>query len=336
MSNFYADPYNRLSKYYELFLQNEFEASEALENEELRGFLLNISILSERLGIPKSIIEMDLVDLLQTTDDDFLMVRSSDSDDEYLERNEEVYAKIRAGEFDEAIIVLNLPEIFGSIIKLDKEEVAALNKADEYMTFHSIKENPVLLKDIAHLIPPGIEINDKLDLIKSAIADTKEVTFAYLDEEDERSVIKCIPLKLVFDDKYKILIVEDAVPKVLDVERICSEIIILGEEGKKPDSILLSVLPQMWGFDFETTPYMVKVKFYNDPGVFDKVREDLSNRTMGSLIEKNNALYYEDTVYGLEAFKDWIYSYGNSAVVIKPVVLRNEILKNMKKVVAMK
>lgn len=344
MSEFYTDPYNRLEKYYQLFLLNEFDAEEAAESEELSAFLLNIDILSKRLQIPVTIVRMDLVDMLSATDENFLKVKidsiASEADEEsenvYLDRSEESYADIRDGKYDDAYIILNLHELSGSIITLNKDEVAALNKIDDDFSLYGKRINPVMLKDTDHLIPPGIEINDKLSIIKEAMEGSKEISFIYINEDDDREIVKCVPIQIVFENKYKLLIISDGVPKVLDIERICSEILLGEDTGKKPDSVLLSILPQVWGYDFESTPYAVKVKFYNDPGVFEKVRKELENRSMGTLTEENNALYYEDTVYGMEAFKKWIYSYGNSAVVIKPVALKNEIIKNYKKVVALK
>ena len=51
--------------------------------------------------------------------------------------------------------------------------------------------------------------------------------------------------------------------KKIKSDRIVSDIVPKDIDRRKPDSVFLSLLPQVWGYDFVSSPYLVKVKFYN-------------------------------------------------------------------------
>ena len=48
------------------------------------------------------------------------------------------------------------------------------------------------------------------------------------------------------------------------------------------------------------------------------------------MYEKDDCLYYEDIVYGIEGFKNYIFSYGSSAIVLEPKHLQDDIIKSLK------
>lgn len=95
-------------------------------------------------------------------------------------------------------------------------------------------------------------------------------------------------------------------------------------------SIIDSIAPQVWGNCFSEKPEHIKVKFYNEANVWEKVKRDLACRTKGKLYEKDGYLYYEDTVYGISKFRPWIYGFGSSAIVQEPKSLRDHIIKSLK------
>ena len=92
---------------------------------------------------------------------------------------------------------------------------------------------------------------------------------------------------------------------------------------------LCEIAPNVWGNLFHDAPKSVKVKFYKEGRVWEKVRRDLECRTNGKLYEKNGFLYYEDIVYGFSKFSNWIYGYGSSAIVIEPKWLRQRIIQSL-------
>ena len=94
-----------------------------------------------------------------------------------------------------------------------------------------------------------------------------------------------------------------------------------------PDTSFLEKAPQVWGMNFSCeTPTHVKVRFSRSANVEKKVKKELEFRTKKKLSESDEFLYYEDDVYGLSKFKDWILSYGWSAVVLEPQSLQEEII----------
>ena len=95
-------------------------------------------------------------------------------------------------------------------------------------------------------------------------------------------------------------------------------------------SVIEQLAPQVWGNCFTDSPEHVKVRFYNEANVWEKVRRDLACRKKGQLYEKDGFLYYEDTVYGISKFRPWIYGFGSSAIVLEPVSLREHIIQSLK------
>ena len=62
-----------------------------------------------------------------------------------------------------------------------------------------------------------------------------------------------------------------------------------------------------------------------------RIRRDLECRINGTLYEKDGFLYYEDTVYGLSKFRNWVFGYGSSAVVLEPEELRESVIESLKR-----
>lgn len=118
--------------------------------------------------------------------------------------------------------------------------------------------------------------------------------------------------------------------KIIQIESLRLDFIAhlnLDTRHHAPDNVemehkLCEIAPNVWGNLFHDVPKSVKVKFYKEGRVWEKVRRDLECRTNGKLYEKNGFLYYEDIVYGFSKFSNWIYGYGSSAIVIEPKWLR--------------
>lgn len=57
----------------------------------------------------------------------------------------------------------------------------------------------------------------------------------------------------------------------------------------------------------------IKIKILKEANVVQKVKRDLASRVNGVWTEKEDALYFEDDVIGINSFRSWINSYGSSA-----------------------
>ena len=96
------------------------------------------------------------------------------------------------------------------------------------------------------------------------------------------------------------------------------------------DESLLDIYPNVCWNCFSDEPEQVKVRFYNEANVWNKVKKELANRVNGKLYEKDGYLYYEDIVYGISKFRSWLYGYGSSAIVLEPESLRKHIIDSLR------
>lgn len=213
---------------------------------------------------------------------------------------------------------------------LDKEELHLNVKK-----FRQTYSNTYFIKD-SYLYPnENYSLNKKLDKINRAIDEGKCISIKYKTRRNNPKNIKNItlkPVKISYDaneNLYSVLSVYNDRVWVYRLDRIYdikeSDEIITGQNED-----LLKIYPNVWGNCFMDEPKQVKVKFYNEADVWNKVRKQLANRTNGKIYEKDGYLYYEDTVYGIAKFRQWIYSYGSSAIVLEPQSLREEIIESLK------
>ncbi|MGN1382673.1 MAG: WYL domain-containing protein [Eubacterium sp.] len=87
----------------------------------------------------------------------------------------------------------------------------------------------------------------------------------------------------------------------------------------------------IWGADVkpEDEPADVKVKIYAETNnILSKIKADIVNRKYGKLTPsetEENVYYYTDKVIGMDSFRGWLFSYGNSVVVLEPKELAERI-----------
>lgn len=180
-------------------------------------------------------------------------------------------------------------------------------------------------------------INEALYAVNLAINNKKWLTIQYRVPPGSMQEISCMPLKIAYDsveNQYAILSATQDQIMVYYFDYITS---ICTRENKSTrdkaadiDASLLSRAPHVWGMDFNGSPEHVKIRFYHEANVWNKVRKDLSYR-QGKLYEEDGYLYYEDTVYGIEKLKTWILGYGRSAIVLEPESLRQQIIDSLQK-----
>lgn len=180
-------------------------------------------------------------------------------------------------------------------------------------------------------------INEALYAVNLAINNKKWLTIQYCEPSGSMREISCMPLKIAYDsveNQYAILSATQDQITVYYFEYITS---ICTQKNKSTpdkaaviDTSLLSRAPHVWGMDFNSSPAYVKIRFYHEANVWNKVRKDLSYR-QGRLYEEDGYLYYEDMVYGIEKLKTWILGYGRSAIVLEPESLRQQIMDSLQK-----
>ena len=276
--------------------------------------------------------------------------------EEYLENS---------GDIDDMIIKGVLDDVPFSIIDnyrhsdaLDQEQVEVPVSIDEYLAYNNLFEQNVLPKrasnevsDITSVLrnkkyicefkPEVLEI---LDALEEEIKNNGCVKFDYhpVGEKDLQNIyIK--PLKIGFDsteNRYVVITCEDNRILTYDLEYI-SNIKHAKDNGIIPPPDLFKYADKVWGFEYDKCfykkgkfkkPIRVKVEFYNEGNVINKVHRDLEFRKPISLkTDKNGNLTYVDNVYGKDSFLNWVCSYGSSAVILSPKSLIDDIVERFSK-----
>lgn len=82
-----------------------------------------------------------------------------------------------------------------------------------------------------------------------------------------------------------------------------------------------------WGMDM-SPPEVVKVRFYNEASVVEKVLREFRYRGLPEPVRlPDGSLEYHGEVLGVYNFAKWVLSFGSSAEVLKPEWLRKEMIK---------
>lgn len=319
----------RLQKYWEAFSNSD-------END-------NASILScsEHFDIPIQVVRKDIADIVTYSDLSIISI-NYDICDEYLadtwDEADNLPELICQGIFDKEPLTLTEGDNYASLcLPLTTDEYQAL-KRNKNITFGALseKDSPLLIKDSYMFNSHSFSLYDVLLDITAAISLHRSMTFGYKDSHGIRTTETITPIKLLYDSFENIYAVGTLKEDKIYIYRLDRILNIADIKYGKPSNIAIddsafSIYPQVWGLDFWAEPVTVKVRFANEANVFRKVKKDLSYRTLGKVYEKDNYLYYEDTIYGINKFKTWLYSYGSSAVLISPQNVRDEIITSLKK-----
>lgn len=197
-----------------------------------------------------------------------------------------------------------------------------------YSRLYDIKDNPMFTYQYNNL-------NEKLDLINDAISTGYRLRGHYKTSPGKHKTLDIKPLKISYDadeNLYAVLSINHNRVMVNRLDRLetLEENPTVTPEQENQDTSLLDIYPNVWGNCFSEKPEKVKVRFYNEAHVWEKVKKELANRTNGKLYEKDGCLYYEDIVYGINKFRSWIYGFGRSAIVLEPRSLRKDIIRSLK------
>lgn len=332
------NPYFRLQTYLNYFSNQEGALIEEVE------YGSTINNIYERSGIPLAVIRKDLSVLagyegsLHITVDEESEVyaklcKDYRLEEDWLENIPLLQKLLLKGALDEVPFIYDKATDNLVELNLSAEEFQALNawkqreKEDNYHLPFMVKEN--------YRFTHRQDYGEKLDIIHNAFINDYCLQLKYTSRANKTTRLKIKPLKLLYDsvdNEYAVLIVEKHALRALrlsaisDIEKISAKL-----ELSERDEALLEKLDQVWGLNVIGKPYQVKLKFYKDGNVWEKVRRDLSYRTKGKLYEDNGFLYYEDIVYGLDNFKSWVYGYGASVIVEEPAELRKAVIESMKR-----
>lgn len=93
------------------------------------------------------------------------------------------------------------------------------------------------------------------------------------------------------------------------------------------DFSLRDYLAPRWGMDM-SSPVRVKVRFYDEAGVLEKVRAEFARRGLAGLrAEPGGTLLFEGEVYGYLYFTRWLLGFGSSVEVLAPEKLRRRMIE---------
>lgn len=103
---------------------------------------------------------------------------------------------------------------------------------------------------------------------------------------------------------------------------------VLTEEFVYPEDFRLrQYLRLRWGMDMSNAE-KVKVRFYNEANVLEKVKREFKTRGLAELVQlEDGSLEYSGEIHGINNFAKWVLSFGSSAVVLEPQWLRDKMIE---------
>lgn len=359
--NNYTNAINRLQEYINLLNNNNARVQIDLDYSNLDddddAYGLSMADISDMTSIPIQIIRNDFSTIFEwqfslgdkersfnnplfeiNQNFSFFFASEDDSDESNIDV---LQKKIKEGTLDNTPLTVYTFDDSTFRVELTPAEAQALNslKLDNnertlYQKFWDTYENSFLIKDSYLYSENTSALFDNIDAINQAISNKNTVKIDYRLATSKQQ-FEFIPLKLVFDatdNTYYVLSIIEHLVYAFRLDRIqrCTASKSTIPYPDKADLELLDIYPQVWGCSFGDKPIKVKACFKNVANVWSKVRNELACRTCGRLYEKDELLCYEDTVYGINKFRSWIFQYGRAVKVIKPKKLKDEIVESLK------
>ena len=331
------NPYERLQQYD--FVIQGLRMSGTVKGENA----IPLKKLSEASSVPMEILRADIACLMEISLYEYDLVADGESIIDRYEKTDTFDWKsfrkdMTEGVYDDAELEVYVSDADKVILPLSAEESSIMEQVlHEHYNKKAEKIAPFLIKDSYHFTyQDEKKLNDTLFNIREAIREKKEIRIRDLSE-DRKPVILMKPVRLLYDtteNLYAVVCLKEEGLCAIRVDKI--DYLGRGKSFKYPEDIekRLSIIPNVWGLDFSDKPMKVRVKFYRKHSrgnVGRSVKKDLERRTKGKLFEEGDFLIYEDTVYGKEAFLRWVFGYGASAVIEKPIALRKEIIGILEK-----
>lgn len=179
------------------------------------------------------------------------------------------------------------------------------------------------------------EYEGYVPLIGSAINEKKIINVQYRNNKNEVNEMKIEPLALVyyeFENKFYVLGQYNNKLMTYSLERFV-KVNVTNEKFKDNLNIDFDkYLANVWGME-SGDRVKVKIKFIKEANVEEKVKRDLQRRIYKTIEEYDDYFIYSDEVIGINSFKQWLRSFGSSAIVLEPKELRDEIIDAVKKAI---
>lgn len=177
------------------------------------------------------------------------------------------------------------------------------------------------------------ECEKHIPLIGTAIIQKKIINGKYKLKDNKIIEMKIEPLKLVYyelENKFYLLGQYNNELMTYDLEKFI-EVKVANEHFE--DKLNLNFneyLAKNWGME-TSDPVKVKIKFIKEANVEDKVKRDLERRIYKVIEDYEDCFIYSDEVVGINSFKQWLRSFGSSAIVIEPKELRDHMIESAKR-----
>lgn len=335
------NPYNRIQTYMTKMAD--------CNDEEFVNYGITLSELAEQTEIPIQIIRNDFNIL--SAFGEFIPFNVNDESKAYVDidnryaLSELLDTDIRAyrKKLKDLLLAGKMDDVRFTYDADNEEEAFTLPlKPSEYEAYLRFKDQkssktlrPLFLIKDSIRFKSTLEVFENLEEITYAIKGGKSLRIKYKPRNGNGKIrdLKIKPLKIIYDtveNEYALLTIFKHAAEVFRMSNITYAKIIKDDVViPEKDMYRIANIDQVWGMNFTGKPVKVKVRFENFGDVWNKVRKNLAYRSQGTLEEKDGFLYYEDTVYGIDAFKSWIYSLGSAAIVMEPASVRRQIIKSL-------
>lgn len=177
------------------------------------------------------------------------------------------------------------------------------------------------------------EYEEDIPIIGSAINEKKIINVKYRNNKNEVNEMKIEPLALVyyeFENKFYLLGQYNNNLMTYSLERFIKTDITNERFMDNLNIDFDKYLANVWGME-SGDRVKVKIKFIKEANVEEKVKRDLQRRIYKTIEEYDDYFIYSDEVIGINSFKQWLRSFGSSAIVLEPKELRDEIIEAVKK-----
>ncbi|MBR1623068.1 MAG: WYL domain-containing protein, partial [Pseudobutyrivibrio sp.] len=319
--------------------------------------VVSIETISAEYEIPLSVVRMDIATIISAykKTDDYLPFEPSNIDVDYdITR---LISNITAGDWD-ALPLVKCVEKNTVNINLSEAERDALEAINAELGNSAIKSGIDI--NIKHNFKKDTAeegLFEKLEAINKAINQRLQVFFAIKSEKTNRlSYHLCTPIKIIYDNEeglYSLLCIKNKNYTVYNINKIeaCSAskipedvnvfddnvssrqyIHILKQPAESyDDASLREKVPHVWKNAFEAKRAThVKVKFKAE--TYDSVLTDLFYRNPQLTLSPiaDGYFYFEDDIFGIDAFDMWIRSFGSKAVILEPRSLAEKRIESLK------
>jgi len=166
--------------------------------------------------------------------------------------------------------------------------------------------------------------------IEEAVLAERRLLLDYIDAAGEAFRFEMEPYGLVYYWVWGFWYLVGRIKQELTVLRLdrIKDYMETGHFTYPPDFSLEEVFADAWGVEISAPLVTVRIKFYDEYNVIQRVRRDTAHRKKAVLTKEEGYLIYSDQVRGINEIKPWIRSFGSSAVVLAPEELKADMVRS--------